>query len=221
MRLKIIIATIIFFVSSNAFGQNKKTPSTSSTDLSQPKVYSWVNAKEISVRELAIHLGSPGGIVFLPEIDVEKKYKFEPPNLSVTDLLNTITKSEPEYRWEAQDGVVNLLPSNKYPAFLDIIIPEFGAKDTNVWLSINDLQQLPVFQQQATSFGYVNYTEPRLEIVSILSGGKTKNFNVHCKNSTVREILNSIVRAHGRAVWGFKEYTQNGNKFFQLWFIFS
>ncbi|HEX9927573.1 MAG TPA: hypothetical protein VGB02_03405 [Pyrinomonadaceae bacterium] len=221
MKLKIIIIAIIALVSSNAFAQKQKPSATSSTDLSQPKVDSGVDAKEISIRDLAIQLGSPGGIIFLPDIDVEKKYRFEPPSLSVSDMLNSIAKVEPEYRWETQDGVVNLFPANKYPVFLDTIIPEFDAKDTNIHLSIDTLQQLPVFQQQATSFGYSNYTVRRVEFLSVLSSGKLKNFNVHCRNSTLRGVLNSIVRGHGRAVWGFREYMQNGNKFFQLWIIFS
>lgn len=216
MRLKIITAVIIALVSGNAFGQKQKTSATPSTDLSQPKI----DSKEISIRDLAISLISPGGIVFLPEIDVNKKYKFETRILSVSDMINSIVKVEPEYRWETQDEIINLLPANKYPAFLDTIIPEFEAKDTNISLAISSLQQLPVFQQQATSFGYNNFTQPRMEFGGLQSA-RIRNFNVHCKNSTVREVLNSIVRAHGRAIWGFREYTQNGNKFFQLWVVFS
>lgn len=136
--------------------------------------------------------------------------------MRVGELLPTAT---PPLGNDITNGIVNLLPANKRPAFLDAVIPEFEVKDATSLDGFDDLEKLSVFQQQATAFGYANYTVPRLIFSSRLSN--RQKFSVHCKNATVREVLNAIVRAHGRAFWGFREYTQNEHKFFELWFVFG
>lgn len=211
-----IITALLFALGCNVVAQNQP-PAAPLTDMLQRKVRPWVVAKETSIGELAAHLNVSGGVVFMPEIDIERKYRFEPARLVVRDVLDAVVKVDPEYRWEAQDGIINLLPANKYPAFLDTIIPEFEVKDETTLRGFDSLEEMPIFQRKAITFGYDNYTVPRIINESRLSNGK--KFSVHCKNATVRGVLNAIVRAHGRAVWGFREYTQDGHKFFDLWFV--
>jgi len=52
--------------------------------------------------------------------------------LSLRDALDAIVRAAPLYRWQLNDGVVNLLPSSGVPALLNIGIAEFDFSGDNV-----------------------------------------------------------------------------------------
>ncbi len=175
-------------------------------------------ANESSIRELMSRSG-PAGIVFLRDKDIEQKYNWNAKSLLLIDVLEGVIKTEPQYRLENNNGVYNLLPADKYPVLLDTVVSELELTNASVWQARDQLIALPELQQSATSLGYENYILPRIIMESRLGG--VNHFSIKFKEKTIREILNEIVKFEGKAVWSFQEYSENGNKLFDLYFIHS
>ena len=79
------------------------------------------------------------------------------------------------------------------------------------------LENMPEFRTLANNNGYGNYTVPRISNSSRL--GNVSPFSFKCTGCDIREIMNVYVRAYGRAVWGFDEYEEKGNRYFSIWLI--
>lgn len=162
--------------------------------------------------------GVPGGIIenspSCPAHDEENQPAY-PDEASLQERLNTIIQTNPGYHWQIENGVVNLSPISEEPELMKIRIRQFHAE--NVGLEV--LQQLKTHPEVQKYFSENSLNPPQ---AALMIGGlppKSVPFSVHCENATVREILNAIVKAHGKAIWSYQETRCNGEGYYSLYFL--
>lgn len=126
--------------------------------------------------------------------------------ITLEELLNEITRQEPAYRWELNQGVVNLVPvKNRSPflgELLQIRVHSFVQAKTEDKFAIRDaLFALP----EVRSFFDRNQIEGSKDFY--LYGRSIyahENSDLRLSNMTVREILNSIVLRTEFRIWVVK-----------------
>ena len=125
--------------------------------------------------------------------------------MTIEGLLNNIISITPGYRWVIDDGVVNLILAFNEPAILNFIVTEFDADDL---ISLDDarnrLLEMPALQKHSAEL-YLN-TGLEIRVGGVRPPGSPRDsFSVHCRNKTLRETLNIMVRSQGRGVWEYRE----------------
>ena len=125
--------------------------------------------------------------------------------MTIEGLLNNIISITPGYRWVIDDGVVNLIPAFNEPTILNFIVTEFDADDL---ISLDDarnrLLEMPALQKRSAEL-YLN-TGLEIRVGGVRPPGSPRDsFSVHCRNKTLRETLNIMVRSQGRGVWEYRE----------------
>jgi hypothetical protein len=158
----------------------------------------------------------PGGVAYLPPAQSELLFTAPLANPSYRAVFNAITAIDPRYKWEITEGTINFIPVSNYPELLDTTISEFNAEDLSNSGVVNALEQLPEVQQRAKELGFCTANCPRLSSGARLSSATL--VSVHSQNRTLREILNSIARANGNAVWSYSEGQRDGQRVFNLAF---
>jgi hypothetical protein len=110
--------------------------------------------------------------------------------------------------------VINLLPSEEEPPLLRTRIKDFQVGgEPYVIHAVSQILSLPEVRRSVASL-HLSGGFQRLQ--GIRSMGTQKRFNVHCQDVTLRQALNAIVRAQGRAVWSYAERYCNGRRTFTL-----
>jgi len=139
----------------------------------------------------------------------------------IAAALDTLISTEPEYKWVLENGVVNILPKKELPSLLSVQVRIFEAKNT---ASMHDLVAKllasPEVKKAQVEFHLeanpLRFGFDRLNHPSTESTEEKRTLDVQCRNCTVREVLNRIVRAHGFAVWAYDEYELQETKRFQI-----
>jgi len=172
------------------------------------------------VRVLSV-AGVPGGVVRKSRCDAPPKYRLSPAGSSLRDALEAIVSNDPQYKWQIEDGVVNLLYRNTNPTFLNLRIARFNAKNVRTVNEALDLLLRTPEVQNGVARLHIGTQLFRggLGYYGLPSGNRGDNnqkFTVDLKNVTLREALNAIARAHGRAIWAYTQGDCNGRKFFSL-----
>src|SRR5215207_6690526 len=73
--------------------------------------------------------GVPGGIVKVPACEERVRAWFTPHGAKLRNVLDSVVSTDPEYLWDVEEGVVNLLPRGGEPAFLKLRVPRFKAEE--------------------------------------------------------------------------------------------
>lgn len=212
-----VLASTTFSVNTDAQTTDNPVPPAVDNKLSRPlpKTKSYANKPLSKVIEDAIFVSQvPGGVAYLPKEQNELLFNKALSNPTYRDVFNAIVAADPRYKWEVTDGVINFVPVNNYPELLNTTISEFNAEDAYNLQLIRALEQLPEVQQRAKELGFCTADCPPQA-----SGGRLSSatlVTVHCENMTLRDVLNSIVRANGSAVWSYTEETREGKKSFHL-----
>ena len=116
------------------------------------------------------------------------------------------------------DGVVNLTPKSEEPALLQTRISRLQVKDaTSISLPLSKLMSLPEVRESIAQLGLT-------QAATLLSGPTSfrpdkPHYTIDSQNVTLKEALNTIVPAHGRAVWRYAEKRCNGKTEFSLDFV--
>ena len=132
----------------------------------------------------------------------EQTYSFKPKSLSLKDVLDSIVEAEPLYKWNEENGIINILPKDSY-SILETRIANFYLKDATKEEMIQALQDQPEFQSAIRKEGVeVN----NFKCCGGLCSMEPQRNTIYMANSTVREILNEIVRLNGRSVWRYREF---------------
>ena len=72
----------------------------------------------------------PGGMVRLVDCEQDTLMQsWRPSNSPLSQVLDTMVATDPRYRWQMQDGVVNLLPAAGEPTLLKTRLNEFDLED--------------------------------------------------------------------------------------------
>jgi hypothetical protein len=121
--------------------------------------------------------------------------------------LNRITQADPQYRWRDERGVINLIPTSGEPDVLKIRFQEFRVKNmSSLELILEQLLTLPEVQSDAIG----RQVNQGLRFAGISSPSRGRQLSISIKDGTLRDALNAIVRAQGRAVWSYSESRCNG-----------
>jgi hypothetical protein len=164
--------------------------------------------------------GVPGGIVKVPACEERPRAVFTPQGATLRNVLDSAVSTDPEYLWDVEEGVVNLLPRGGEPSFLKLRVRRFKAEDVGTLNeALDQLLATPEVRSGVQSLalgpqvfrGGLGYYGPDE------NGGR--KFSVSVENATVREALNAIVRAQGKAVWAYTQQQCNGTKSFSIDFL--
>lgn len=182
-----------------ALGQASRTPEKNilSKDVGS------IGTLRIDVLDATIHglvnAHVPGGVVRIINCNRNEPHISGKDDLSIQDLLNLLVLKAPEYQWRIDDGVIDLIPNTSFPVPLDARIPEFRVDNVTALQAMNQLVNRSDLKHEFESRALFQGLE--------LDGGGfpiSKNrITLNLKNATLLEVLNSIVRADGRAVWGY------------------
>jgi hypothetical protein len=161
----------------------------------------------------------PGGIVRIVDCTQEPVIqRWQPGGAPLSNILDTIVLADPQYRWQFDNGVINVLPTSNEPDFLKVRIKKFRVRNvTSVTLAYSKLMLLPEIKKAVIDLGLGDSFE-RLQGPPPLIAENT-GFDVDCQDVTLREALNAIVRAEGKAVWTYSESHCNERNGFIIEFV--
>jgi hypothetical protein len=151
-----------------------------------------------AVTMIARAVNGLSGVEYLPEPCLwEKPYTVEMAPVSlqgrtVREALDILVGLDSRYNWTETEGVIVTRPSSAWTDrynFVNGNVGNFRLENSNVHGAIAALQAL-----LSPPKGPLTPPEPRTD-----EGAKT--FSVNAENVTVLQLLNSLVRAHGRMYW--------------------
>jgi hypothetical protein len=160
----------------------------------------------------------PGGIVTVsscPGEEVKHTYPGLPSPLTLREALDAIVVADPRYRWQVEDGIINLMPVRGEPELLDTRIAEFYLENAvSVLAALSRLLELPEVRQRRIELGLKSGLQ-----FGGLQSPNPRRLTVHLQDVTLREALNAIARAHGYGVWSYTEFHCNGRNEFSIEFL--
>jgi hypothetical protein len=196
------IAALVFMLAASSFvwAQTGNAPQPSNQDdVLKRKVRDWIVDREDTFTHLItfslITTKTPGGVIFAADADENTRYKLDPSGLTLREVLDAFVSVYHRYRWTVSDGVVNLTGVEMNPPLLDTVVANFDQENLNAETMIETLEYLPEVQRQAIALGFTD-----IGLREYIGPISTKLFGVHCRNQTLRQVLDLIVRTHGRAI---------------------
>lgn len=188
------------------FAQPKKTQENASEAILQRKVPG-SELEFLSTRN-AFHsslwlTNVPGGMATVVDCEPDTLMQsWKPSNAALGQVLDTLVATDPRYRWQMQDGVVNLLSAMGEPALLKTRLNQFDIKDVaSAWEALSLLLALPEVKQRMRDL----QLKPGIAIITGSSQPNPPKTSVKQHGGTLRQALNAIALAQGRAIW---EYTE-------------
>ena len=128
---------------------------------------------------------------------------------TLQEVLNDIVTADPSYRWEVENGVVNLLPAKGVPNLLNLQIASYDSGEAwSLATAGAYLLALPQVRKRATVMGFSQGITG-----SGLSGAPPlgpptpvrKLLGVRLQDVTLLEALNALVRANRHGEWIYHE----------------
>jgi hypothetical protein len=149
-----------------------------------------------------------GGIVTVIGCEQEPRTQmFRGMGQSVRDIMDQLVSMDPKFRWEMDDGVIDVLPAAGEPPLLRVQIPAFEVIDiTSPGAGQGKIEQMPEVRKAMADLGL----GWGLSVFSTLLSPHPKKFSVQFKGGSVREALNAIARAEGSSIWDYAESHCNG-----------
>ena len=132
---------------------------------------------------------------------------FRLPHGTVEDLLDLIVGLMPAYQWAVRGGVINVMPRDNPDSVLEVRIHR---------LQLHELGGLSLGQPIASLPEIKAWLEKNGVVQSTVIAGIFHPFeeplriSVDAKDTTLREILNSIVRTGQARVWSVVRYGRKG-----------
>lgn len=142
--------------------------------------------------------------------------KWMPVGVSLRNVLDLIVTADPRYRWDSEGDVINLVPKDGEPVLLSTRVMSFRLDNpTDIDSALNQLLVLPEVKRQESNLHFGT----GLKLIVRPTSKDDPKITLHCENLTLREVLNAIVRAYGRAVWSYRERHCGGQNVFSIDFI--
>ena len=114
---------------------------------------------------------------------------FHPDGKTVAQVLEALTTADPRYAWHDDNGVITIYPRKRSPRQDVLDLPIKGA------IKLTDVDARDVFAVLNRLFSSREGADPPKD---------TKRFSFEVEEgSTIRDLLNTIVRTHGRLSWAF------------------
>jgi hypothetical protein len=147
----------------------------------------------------------PGGLVWMMKCSGEEPLLHEDRIiLPISDALESLVKRDPRYKWQIDTGVVNLLPSAGEPDLLKVRIRQFKTTAT-LTEALRQLLGLPEVTQGSIRLRLKQSTTTLLVGPTTIRG-RPVPITVDVRDVTLRQALNALARANGRAIWEYRAY---------------
>lgn len=208
-----LLSTLLLSDRGNSFPSAISTTSASRLELSQK--LETLHAREVFVDALATE-GLPGGIVWQVICGVDTlQIKADLSSLQMDEKLNLIISAFPQYRWQKEQGVINLILKSGSPALLKTKLSNYRVDNApSATVALEDLLNLPELKEATSRLGL----KGAISFLG-LSSPRKRNITLSLTNVTVYEALNAIARAHGKAIWHYTEWECDGKKEYSIKFI--
>ena len=159
----------------------------------------------------------PGGVAKVSGCDEAVTDRLRPRDRSLGGVLESIVLTDPRYTWEIKNDVINVIPRIGLPAFLSVRISKFELKEVeSPQDALSQLLAIPEVQQAQLSLGSRAVQGGAQIFCPGCPAKEKKTFSISLNDVTVRESLNAIARAHGNAVWSFRQLECGGRKSYSL-----
>lgn len=189
----VLLSLLILAAAVPAFAQSPLDRVVGRTPWNQPLELTQLNGQNIGLLALAARV--PMGIE-ANQRPFKAKWSIPATGRTLREVLDALIAAEPEYGWEETDGVVLIRRVDRAsddPDPLNIQVGRFQLRDARSADAVTAIAGL---------FGVAGSTGP----------GDTRRFSVDTGgDSTIREVLNAIVRAHGTLAWAY-QHNQPGDK---------
>lgn len=181
------------------------------------------NLKDVKIGQAVMNAlmdaGAPGGVVTVTGCTEDVTHSFTPGDSSLRGVLDSIVSTDPRYRWELTDHLVNVIPSNGLPPFFKVRMAKFDVRKAETPnTALFELLAVPEVRQAKLNLGRHGVQGGVHVFCPGCPPPKTKKISVNLKGVTVREALNAIARADGSAVWRFSQRECGAQKSFSLEF---
>lgn len=207
-------------------GQSKKVGSQASAPLLARRVAGLESSQLplVSLFERALSLAhAPGGMVVVKDCANAPSATVAVRGTTLGDVLRSIERADPRYRWTVEDGVVNLLPKRAVPPLLMVKIDNIDVRGAaNPSEAANVLFGLSDFRRGASRLGL---HQGGIQSFLGSAGGKSPGqgeerhvIRLHLKHTTVLSSLNAIVRANRGGVWIYNQRSCRGHNVFNIGF---
>jgi hypothetical protein len=167
--------------------------------------------------------GVAGEIVIVAGCGDDPTYELHPTGPTLRDALNAIVAADPQYIWRLDGRVVNVTPQRGPIALLSTRIRELNVRNAHsVEEALTEILGRPEVRKRVQE---LNLTRGfmRAGPSDLARPGEPPliqpSYNLSIKNATVQKALNAIARAHGKAVWQYRESRCNGKTEFQIEFL--
>src|SRR5438128_1422627 len=128
----ILLGWVSVVILATGFGQKEQQNSMAQSQMLMRKVADGDLAYVTTVQAFSMALqktNTAGGIVRLSDCQENTVVqKWQPLGATLQDVLDGIAKTDPQYRWDIEDGVVNVLPAGDEPVLLKTHISTFIVK---------------------------------------------------------------------------------------------
>jgi hypothetical protein len=177
------------------------------------------------VAQALIDAEIPGGLALIHYCGGFPEHSLKPAPVSLRALLDAVVSADPQYSWEMDKGVVNLIP--RYGAFhiLETRISKLDLENVKTPdEALNLLLALPEVQAQTRrELGSRVVQGAAYAYPATFDAKRAKTFSVTGANITFRDALNLIAISHGKAVWVLVrgECANNVRKTFSIKFIYE
>ena len=141
---------------------------------------------------------------------------------TVRVAMDNLVTNNPDYQWRVLDHVVTLAPRSGFPALLATRLHSYTLQSTDNWAPSASL---------ATVFR-VSEVRKRAAELRLRPGEATGNglggvelrptpkshraITINLKDVSVQDVLNSVVKSYGNAIWIYTEIECNGDKTFTV-----
>jgi hypothetical protein len=163
---------------------------------------------------------APGGFVYwLPcsrQSDV--KYFFPASTAPVGGILDSIVALNPDYKWEMDNGAIDVLPKSGLPPLLSVQVRDFviDKAGTSLTSSVDELLSISEVKEALVR---LNIHKPDLSLLLWMSDTAPHEIKLELHNVTLLKALNEIAKTYGSAVWEYSESDCGGTKSFSITWI--
>ena len=122
---------------------------------------------------------------------------------TVRDILDSVIRADPRYEWKEVAGVINVLPRRARNPILEVPVSSFKISDVN-WMDVRQALQTTA----EIKGGLERMGLRERSVTTILGSGNNDlpKFSLDMRDTTLRGILNEILKVKGYSFWIFSRY---------------
>jgi hypothetical protein len=211
-KIKLLLLTVALISGSATPAQRPQVAGQSSSEETLARHVAGAELTECSAVDAFVKAlnsaGVSGGSVGVATCERQQNtLLWKPDGSPLRTMLDFIVRADRQYRWEAENDVVNLLPVGGEPELLRLRIARLDVDNVvSAQRALDELMGLPEVRSRMQTLGLTG----GLSLLNIPMSPYPRKFSVHCRGVTFREALNAIARAKGHAVWSYAERHCNG-----------